>query len=118
MDLRISLWGMTRWAFLLNATPHHADDPVGSPLVVDGPSGSVGVVLKDELRQLLRELAGATGAVSVAIAHPEPPPDEDGNADDEANMQAPHSMSVPVGGGVPLRMNTATEATVCLTEKR
>ncbi|HKE19602.1 MAG TPA: hypothetical protein VKB80_32215 [Kofleriaceae bacterium] len=30
-------------------------------------------MLKDELRQLLRELAAATGAVSVAIAHPDHP---------------------------------------------
>ena len=39
-------------------------------------------MLKDELRQLLRELATTTGAVSVAIAHPDQPeldaPDGDG----------------------------------------
>lgn len=58
-------------------------------------------MLKDELRQLLRELAGATGAVSVAIAHPDSPT-EDGEEDD-ARGGALHSMSVPVGGGAVLR---------------
>lgn len=58
-------------------------------------------MLKDELRQLLRELAGATGAVSVAIAHPDQPGlaldgDDDGHG-------SGHSMSVPVGGGAVLR---------------
>jgi len=58
-------------------------------------------VLKDELRQLLRELAGATGAVSVAIAHPDSP--TDGSEEDDARGGALHSMSVPVGGGAVLR---------------
>jgi hypothetical protein len=59
-------------------------------------------VLKDELRQLLRELAGATGAVSVAIAHPDQPDPIAGvDADDDGDGQ--HSMSVPVGGGAVLR---------------
>lgn len=58
-------------------------------------------MLKDELRQLLRELAGATGAVSVAIAHPDTP-NEDGS-DDEPSGGALHSMAVPVGGGAVLR---------------
>jgi hypothetical protein len=71
-------------------------------------------VLKDELRQLLRELAAATGAVSVAIAHPEQPdlPELTGfpglmsaepSAQAELRSAATHSMSVPVGGGAVLR---------------
>lgn len=77
-------------------------------------------MLKDELRQLLRELAQATGAVSVAIAHPDHPElselpgltsvpwrpgrheaELDGPA--ELRSSATHSMSVPVGGGAVLR---------------
>ncbi len=71
-------------------------------------------MLKDELRQLLRELAAATGAVSVAIAHPEQPdlPELTGfsglvnaepGAQTELRSAATHSMSVPVGGGAVLR---------------
>ncbi len=71
-------------------------------------------MLKDELRQLLRELAAATGAVSVAIAHPELPdlPElagfpgfmgSDLDASSELRSSASHSMSVPVGGGAVLR---------------
>jgi hypothetical protein len=71
-------------------------------------------VLKDELRQLLRELAAATGAVSVAIAHPDLPDmpglagfsglmDADLDASAELRSSATHSMSVPVGGGAVLR---------------
>ncbi|HLU67533.1 MAG TPA: hypothetical protein VKZ63_14725 [Kofleriaceae bacterium] len=58
-------------------------------------------MLKDELRQLLRELAAATGAASVSIAHPD---QHDGDVvPDEAAAAAPHSMAVPVGGGAVLR---------------
>jgi len=75
-------------------------------------------VLKDELRQLLRELATATGAVSVAIAHPDLPEmpelvglrlmEAEGDGSPElrsSTTRAPttHSMSVPVGGGAILR---------------
>jgi hypothetical protein len=71
-------------------------------------------VLKDELRQLLRELAAATGAVSVAIAHPDLadmpelsgfPGLMDANLEASAELRssATHSMSVPVGGGAVLR---------------
>jgi len=77
-------------------------------------------VLKDELRQLLRELAAATGAVSVAIAHPDHPElselpgfsaypglpgryEADLEASSELRSSATHSMSVPVGGGAVLR---------------
>ncbi len=93
---------------------------VDRPLVVPAPGGSVEDVLKDELRQLLRELAQATGAVSVAIAHPDHPelselpglatgPWRPGRH--EAELEGPpelrssatHSMSVPVGGGAVLR---------------
>jgi len=86
-------------------------------LVVPAPGGSVEDVLKDELRQLLRELAQATGAVSVAIAHPElselpglaggpwRPGRHDAELDisPELRSSATHSMSVPVGGGAVLR---------------
>jgi hypothetical protein len=70
-------------------------------------------VLKDELRQLLRELATATGAVSVAIAHPDLPdvPELSGlrlidgaeSAATELRSATTHNISVPVGGGAVLR---------------
>lgn len=59
-------------------------------------------MLKDELRQLLRELAGATGAVSVAIAHPDQVDVDESDGEDTGEL-AQHSMSVPVGGGAVLR---------------
>jgi hypothetical protein len=100
-------------------------------LVAPPRGGSVEVVLKDELRQLLRELAAATGAVSVAIAHPDHPElselpgfssvparhggsglsglnpaglsDAELDAPPDLRSHATHSMSVPVGGGAVLR---------------
>ena len=61
-------------------------------------------MLKDELRQLLRELAGATGAVSVAIAHPDSATEPmEISVDDDARGGGLHSMAVPVGGGAVLR---------------
>ena len=57
-------------------------------------------MLKDELRQLLRELATTTGAVTVAIAHPDQPDD---GADGELAGGATQSLAVPVGGGAVLR---------------
>ena len=56
-------------------------------------------MLKDELRQLLRELAAATGAASVSIAHPEQHSDEVPAPDDGV----PHHLAIPVGGGAVLR---------------
>jgi hypothetical protein len=58
-------------------------------------------VLKDELRQLLRELAAATGATAVSIAHSEQHTDEVPSA--EEPHQAPHHLAIPVGGGAVLR---------------
>jgi hypothetical protein len=77
-------------------------------------------VLKDELRQLLREFAAATGAVSVAIAHPDHPElaelpgfsggparpgrhEADAEGSSDLRSSATHNMSVPVGGGAVLR---------------
>jgi hypothetical protein len=95
-------------------------------LVAPPRGGGVEVVLKDELRQLLRELAAATGAVSVAIAHPDHPElselagfpgsparsglsglpvlsDAELETSADLRSRATHSMSVPVGGGAVLR---------------
>ena len=61
-------------------------------------------MLKDELRQLLRELATTTGAVSVAIAHPDQPElDSLEGGDPGADDGSTHNLAVPVGGGAVLR---------------
>src|SRR5687768_2804297 len=64
-------------------------------------------MLKDELRQLLRELATATGAVAVAIAHPEQDltlADVDGDDSSTGeDSSGSHDVAVPVGGGAVLR---------------
>jgi hypothetical protein len=48
-------------------------------------------VLEDEVRELLRELARTTGAVSVAVVHETPQP-------------GPRARMAPLGGGVFLRL--------------
>lgn len=86
------------------------------------------MVLKDELRQLLRELAAATGAAAVSIAHPESPGAPGGGPgtpsvasqaggasalDREAEAEAVaaagmgETLSVPIGGGSVLRAGFA-----------
>lgn len=60
-------------------------------------------MLKDELRQLLRELAATTGAVMVAIAHPDQVDGESEGGEDVLEGGATHSLAVPVGGGAVLR---------------
>lgn len=58
-------------------------------------------MLRDELRDLLREFAAATGAASVAVVRPE---DEQAGAEEEDDelAGAAHVASVPVGGGAVL----------------
>jgi hypothetical protein len=57
-------------------------------------------VLKDELRQLLRELATATGAASVSIAHADRLVHAGHGVDDSSGS---HCIAVPVGGGAVLK---------------